>query len=1169
MFNTVRCIATLLTALLLVSVDPTRAQQVSGVITGYVTDPGGAAIGGAEVTITDVLTGVLNKTTTDPSGRYFAPNLIPGTYSVGVVAPGFRKFIRENVVLNVDAVISVDASLLLGVVSDTVTVTAAPPILNTQKTDVSATLSAEDVSSLPTIGRNITALEVLTPGVIQYNYQQGVSENPGNGFTANANGQFWGSNNYQLDGITDTQFALSGFQVVVPPADGVQEMKVTTADYDAELGQVSGMVVQYSTRSGTNSLHGSLWEFNQNSAFYAANPYTEKVAGTGPNGTGTGPSPYNSNTFGASLGGRIKKDKMFFFGDYQGGRTSQSSALLTTVPTAAFASGNLTAALGSKLCFNPSNSSSNGVCGGAFTAPLMVPTTEGGMIQAQQNMVFNPNTGNPDGSGREAFTVNGVPNMIPANAINPVSNNLLKLLNSNLKSGTLNQSLTNNNFAGVIPGDFNTDQYDSRYDWNISDRDRMFVRYTYFGALLNDPPIFGLAGGPSAIGSNGELAHYADQLAAINYTHSFGPNLLMEGRIGLTRFALTGYQSDVGQMTDTQVGILGINTASALTQGLAGITVSGPVGGLTMGDPSGQGLPRLNYETQFEWVNNWSKQFHNHELRWGIDVIRERENFLTVNESSRGNFQFNQLITADNGISGTGLGMGTFLLGAPSYFDLAVFTQLPAERDTRVAPYFQDNWHATKKLTLSLGLRYDYIGPSTPAFPGGGVNFDPGTGDLLLSGLGQVSNSADIKRNLKNFEPRIGFAYRVLSNTVMRAGFGRAYFSSNYGGGVFGTLCCSYPVQTREDISQVNSYFPIILPGESTNLVLNPNVPIPTVPAATLPNSGLLPLPPGLGAFYIPTHNPNSSVDSWNFTVEHQLSPNWVVSAAYVGNAGRHIYQSWDFNAPVPGPGDVNTRRPLNYLGIDTTVSERCDCANSSYNALQLVVKKQVSMGYSIQSNFTWSKALDQPFGGFSGGPLNPFDRNASYAPDNNNRAVVWTLAHQWTLPYGKGAHWGSSAGTVQQAVLGGWVFDGITTVMSGSPVFISWSDTSSLNNGGDYGQRPDIVGNPLQNIPAGRWYNPAAFANPGLYKFGDYDSGSIVGPMFESLNLSLWKEFRFRTPLAREDTTLQLRFEAFNALNGKNKAQPDGTANDSTAGLITGTLTPMRQLQFGVRMRW
>lgn len=254
------------------------AQQVSGTITGYVTDPSGNGIPGAIVTVTNVLTGVKTEKRAD-AGLYLAPNLIPGKYSIAVSASGFQKFVRENVILNVDSIVTVDARMTIGSVSEVITVTGAAPLLNTQKTDVGVTISAESVSGLPTLGRNVTTLEVLAPGVTQYSYQQGVSENPANGFTANANGQFWGSNNYQLDGITDTQFALSGYQVVVPPADGVQEMKVTTADYDAELGQVSGMVVQYSTKSGTNQLHGSLWEFNQNSALFAANPYTEKSPG--------------------------------------------------------------------------------------------------------------------------------------------------------------------------------------------------------------------------------------------------------------------------------------------------------------------------------------------------------------------------------------------------------------------------------------------------------------------------------------------------------------------------------------------------------------------------------------------------------------------------------------------------------------------------------------------------------------------------------------------------------------------------------------------------------------------------------------------------------------------------------------------------------------------------
>jgi len=909
-------------------------QQVSGTITGYVTDPSDAAVPGATVTVTNVQTGVSTERTTEASGLYLFTNLIPGTYTVSVVATGFQKFVRENVVLNVDSTVTVDGQLQVGAVSEQVTVSGAPPVLNMQKSDVSATLPAQAVQDLPTVSRNVSALVVLAPGVTQNSYQQGVSEQPANGFEATANGQFWGVNNYQVDGISDTQIGLSGYQVIVPPADGIQEMKVTTADYDAELGQVAGMVVQYSTKSGTNQYHGSAYEFNRNSATFAANPYTEKIPGTGPQGKGTGPSPYNENTFGASIGGPIKKDKLFFFGDYQGFRNATSSAFLGTAPITPFQSGNLTAALGKELCFDPASPSTNGVCGGSLTSPLMVPTTEGGVIQAQQNMVFDPNTGNPDGSGRQAFTIVGVPNMIPASRINPVTNNLLGLLNQNLGHGVLNQNLTDNNFSSVVPGHFSTNQGDGRVDLNITQNNRLFGRYSLLSSLLDVPPVFGLAGGNSAIGSEGETANYTDQLGALNFTHTFSPTLLAEFRFGISRFALTGYQWDFASQTDNHVGLLGLNTGGPLYGGLAGITVSGPVGGFKMGDPSGQGLPRLNYDTTFEWDTNWNNMRGRHQLRWGIDVIRERENFLTVNESSRGNFQFSQNITGSNGIAGTGLGMGTFLLGVPSYFDRAVFSQLPAERDWRVSPYFEDDFHATPKLTLNLGVRYDYIGPSTPAFPGGGVNFDPVTGNLVLGCLGQVSCSENVKPNYANFEPRVGFAYKVLSNTVLRAGFGRAYFAPQYGGGIFGTMCCSYPIQTRQDIHQPSNYFPIVFPGQTTSYVMNPNEPLPPAPANVFPSNGLIPIltVPGLGAFAVPFSNPTPYVDSWNLTVQQQLKPSLSVSAAYVGNVGRHNYGTWDLNAPIPGPGPLTSREPLyqslgiNWLGI----GERCTCISSN-----------------------------------------------------------------------------------------------------------------------------------------------------------------------------------------------------------------------------------------------
>lgn len=1180
------CLAVLFVAMLaIVWPKPAFSQQVSGTISGFVTDQSGAAIPGATVTATNVLTGVATTRNTENSGLYLLLNLIPGTYSVTVTATGFQKFIRENVVLTVDSTVTVDAHMQLGQVTQEVTVTGAAPLLQAEKADVSATLGAITVEEIPTIQRNVSALVILAPGVTPNSYQQGMAEDPAIGYQATANGQIWGTNNFQIDGITDTQFGLSGYQYIVPVVDGVQEMKVTTNNYDAELGQVGGLVAQYSTKSGTNEIHGSVWEFNQNNKTFAANPYTEKIPGTGPLGLGTGPSPYNQNTFGVSLGGPIKKDKAFFFGDYQGGRLAQKFATLTTVPTNAFDAGNLTAALlpqnggGSPLCYNPSNPSSNGVCGGSYTSPLMVPTTEGGTIQAETNMVFDPSTGNPDGTGRSAFTVNGVPNMIPLGRINPVTKNLISLLQTNTSKFFINQSLNNLNFTGTVPGDYRTDQEDARVDLNVSQNNRMFFRYSILGALLTDPQQFGPAGGPSAIGWDGEVGHYRNQLAGINFTHTFSPTLMAEFRVGVARFGLVGYQSDVGSMTDNTVGILGINTSDPKSQGLAGITVSGPTGGFTMGDPTGQGLPRLDHDVQFEYATNWNKLIGRNQLRWGLDVIRNRINFLTVNESSRGDFQFNQLISSDAGISGTGLGMGTFLLGMPSYWDLAVFSQIPAERDWRIAPYFEDDLRVTPKLTLNLGFRWDYIGPSTTVFPGGGVNYDPLTGDLILAKLGAISASSDVTPNYKNFEPRFGFAYKVLSNTVVRGGFGRSYFDEQYGGGAFGTLCCSYPVQTRVDVSQINSYFPVTIPPQTSPFVLNPNVPMPAAPIPAFPSNGILPIPAGAGAYGIPFKNQNAYLDLWNLTVQHQFAPDLSMSLAYVGNVGRHLYNGYNLNAAVPGPGsDISLRRPLfNEFGIDTAVDMRTPGGRSDYNALEFVVDKRMAQGYTIHSVLTWQKAMTLSYSG--GETQDPYDQKLSIAPDGNNRAFVWTMSHIWNLPYGTGQHWGSTASPMLRAVLGGWVFNGTTSVMSGLPIFVGWSDTSSLNNGGDFGQRPDQVGNPLTNIPAGRWYNPAAFANPApcttggiTCGFGNY-GGTFPGPGFAAANWALWKTFRFKSPLAKEDTSLEFRFESFNLFNRTNKSNPDGTANDSTAGVIsnvfgvTASGDLMRQFQFGLRL--
>src|SRR5438034_3992164 len=410
-----------------------RGQMVSGAIRGYAYDPSGAPIVGATVTVKNVDTGITTTRNSDSTGLYLITNLNPGTYAVTVEAAGFRRFVQENVVLRVDSTMRIDAHLVLGELTQEVSVTEAPDMLKTEKTDVGQAIAEHEVQSLPTTGRNLSKLYNLTPGVVQNFFQIGAGENPSEFNGTLVNGQFFGNSEYEIDGVTDTAYGFSGFQIIVPNQDSVQEMKITTADYDPEFGSSAGMIAQYVTKSGTNDLHGSLFWFNRNSATFAAEPFTEKIPSTGPNGKGLGPAPFNENQGGFSLGAPIKKNKMFAFGDYQLMRRRLGATVTATVANDAFRSGDFS----------------------AFSAT---------------HPIFDPATGNPDGSGRRQFSCNGVLNVICADRISPVATNILNLL----PQANINQA-TDVNYVGGGKEQFDNNQFNARYDWNISDRDRKSV----------------------------------------------------------------------------------------------------------------------------------------------------------------------------------------------------------------------------------------------------------------------------------------------------------------------------------------------------------------------------------------------------------------------------------------------------------------------------------------------------------------------------------------------------------------------------------------------------------------------------------------------------------------------------------------------------------------------
>ena len=318
-------------------------QAVSGTITGVVTDPSNASIAAATVTITNVDTSIDTTRETDETGRYVNTNLPPGNYSVAIEAVGFQRFVQENVILRVDQTVRVDPVLQLGAVTEQVVVSAAPPMLKSEKTDVGSYIPEDQLQALPTFGNNLSKLYNTVPGVIQNFFQIGIGENPSEFNATLVNGQFFGNSEYEVDGITNTAYGFSGFQIIVPNQDSVSELKITTASFDPEFGSSAGMVAQYVTKSGTNELHGSAFWYNRNKFSFASDPFTEKVAGTGPNGTGTGPAPFNWNQFGGSAGGPIAKNKVFWFTDYQGVEATQGAQLTSTVPNDAFRRGDFSA----------------------------------------------------------------------------------------------------------------------------------------------------------------------------------------------------------------------------------------------------------------------------------------------------------------------------------------------------------------------------------------------------------------------------------------------------------------------------------------------------------------------------------------------------------------------------------------------------------------------------------------------------------------------------------------------------------------------------------------------------------------------------------------------------------------------------------------------------------
>ncbi len=1057
------------------------AQATSGTLTGQVTDPTGAVIPNANITITDTLHGTSVTTTTNGQGLFTRTQLPNSTYNVSVNAQGFQPTQQNNIVVQVDRETRINVTLALGGASQTVQVVAnEAPVLQTDRAEISTTLPASELTQIPTLGQNVTQLELLAPGTVRNTYDIAGSENPQGGQANNTNGLLFGFTNRQIDGADDMD-AVLGIQVVNPPPDSLDQMKVTTSNYDAEFGRSGGSFVSYTTKSGSNDLHGDLFEYLRNNFFDARDPYTEIIR----------QQPLRFNQFGGSIGGKLIRDKLFFFGTYQGQRERLGGGFQEFVPTAAERSGDLTA------------------------------------------------IGGP---------------VLPAGAISPVASNLLALIPL--------PNIGTNTYLGTGSVTFNSDQYDTRWDYQINPNDRLFFRYDLFRDTIHSPAIFGIAGGPSFSSLYGPgNATGQNHNGAVNWNHVFGPTWLLNLRYSYFRYQIDNLPIDSGTNTATAVGIPGINLGTSDTTGLSnfifngsalsGTTVSGfPSSSFQFGTTINTNAPLHELEQLHQLSPVATKEWKNHEIKFGGDY-RWVVNYRSSSDfSQRGAFGFNSDVATPFGV--TTDAFESFLLGYPSTFQRFQFLGIPKEYEQDVFAFVQDRWRVTPKLTLSLGLRWEmYTAPY--ARRGDGANFNLNTGLLMVAGIGGNDRYTNINTRHNDLAPRVGIAYQIDPKTVFRAGYGRSYFPNFFSI----QISHNFPVDYAQSLTASV--------GTPLPFTLSQGPPAPVPPA--VPASGLLPLPADVSATGIPLNRKTAYVEMYNVALEHEFGKNFSMQVAYVGNQARHLYDFYNANAPVPGPGVSNNNRPyFPTFGYTQDITAFANDLSSNYNSLQVTAEKRLSAWYSLTTQYTYSKTLNY---GDNSREFNPYDLAADYGPAGFDRTHAFSLGHVLQIPIGPGRKFAANMNKAEALILGGWQFTGMTTAYSGRPFTPIYGNTTSLNS--NFPLKAFQVGNPHAGTPAGLQFNPGAYvpiatvSSDPAYAFIEGNAGrnSLRGPRFFEADWELGKTFQLT-----ERQSLAFAWQNFNALNNVNRGLPVNDLTSSSAGTITSleTFATPRVMQFSLR---
>ena len=1111
-----------------------QAQQVFGSIYGTVTDPKGGSVPSAKVTITDVAKGTVTEVTTDAAGNYNKGQLIPDPYKVSIEAAGFSKVVSNEIIVHVDEASRYDAILKVGDVATEVEVTAAAPLLQADRADVAQTFSYQQINDLPNIGRNMQSMELLNPGTAKIGWQHASDENPQGSVQMVTNGQLFSAMGYELDGTTN-QDPILGIIVINPTFDSIAELKQANQNFDAEFSYVGGGISSYSTKSGTNAFHGDAFEYLQLNTpgflSFAGDPFNH-----------LNPT-YRQNQFGGSLGGRIIKDKLFFFGDYQGNREAQGASVQTSVPDALNRNGN-------------------------FSDWLTIPGA-GSTYQ-----IYDPTSGDPTtGVARTPYPNN----VIPQSQLSPQAQKLLSywpLPNVILSPNT---PMYNNYAAGgslTITGN----SYNTREDYYINQKNSIFGRYSYQGFTEVGPGAFGETAGGPPFGHYAGNSQASNQSVAIGWTSTFRATVVNEFRFGYMRYHVFDTPNGYGTSPAKDAGIPGLNLDNTYTSGLPAFTVNSPGDSYQLGYSLGVNqcnCPLTQTETQFQFVDNFTKTIGKHSVKVGAD-LRRASNLRVPSDTHRaGELTFNGgntgVVAAVGQNQSQGIGLATFLLGEVSSFGRYVSSSTDAsEHQPRLYFYGQDEFRATSKFTITAGLRWELVYPESVNAAGNGATLNLSNGLMYVFGVGGVSSHGIQNMNYHHFAPRIGLAYQINPKTVVRAGFGIAYdlgvFGSNFGHNVTQNV----PVLANQQINPPNGFTDVFTLAQG---------PTALAPIAVSSN-GTFPLPAGINPKFRPAEITLPTTYQYNASVQRQVTSRIAVTGSYVGNANRHGFigtgQSINPNEAifVPGVSNTNLDRPYyGKFGWTQDLSYYCNCSNEHYNSLQTQVNVNAFHGWTLQGSYTYQRQYGDGWG-YDSNYYFLYARAAGQGYSNLLPRSQLTLAQTYQIPFGRGRQFGANISRGLDAALGGWTISGISTIYSG------FGFSPTLENYGSQGGQPNTGPNNRPNIGSGDPYAGAqhnrnqwfvggigsAFLIPAANTFGNYPINTLFGPRFYQQDISLSKTFKFT-----ERIGFTLRADASNAFNHTNLGTPNGDVQSANAGQITGLAAggSMRRMQFSGTVRF